>query len=387
MSGGMTRFDGGMTNMRGGIAGRSESTTPMGAIGEQFVLAYQIASTLMHATLIPDHLRGERKKVNGNWTLVPYAPEQVQANVLMVVNRALQWNVDPIALIAESFVVGGKLDFQGKVIIAVVNRLGGLRSNLKFDYNGTGNELTVVVSGTLKTESEPRTISLCYKDAVTKDKDGNVNEQWRKDVESKLAYSGAKKWARRHTPEVVLGLFSEDEEEPVPTVDGSVLPASVDNRAETVAKLESQLQGMTVYGSYSSRIVRANSRDELSRIVDRIKAEPSDVLDQNGKQDLIGSCKARWTQLGAQEQQEQPRAKDSFADESQIPAGSDETIDPALDDRILHYEAMISESQSPDELEKWIQTIDKDDLLPIATVKQLGKYANERMKNGFQSVH
>lgn len=353
----------------GGIAERSATSNPIGAIGEQFILAHQIATALMHATLIPDHLRGERKKIDGQWKLVPYEPEQIRANVMMVCNRALQWGVDPIALIAESFVVGGKLDFQGKVIIAVVNRLGGLRSNLSFEYEGQGEDLTVIVTGTLKNETTPRTVRLEYRKAVTKDNNGKINEQWTKDVESKLAYSGAKKWARRHTPEVILGLFSEDDE-PAPAVDGTVHSQPAANYQESPALPSPQ---STARSMYESRIGQTQTKADLERIVDKIKAEVPKVLSDQDKKDLIGLSKSRWRMLVDQEQDEV----------SQVPAGSDESIDPALDDRMLHYEAAINECTSQEELEKWIEAIDKDENLPVAKAKALGQYANERARQGF----
>jgi len=328
-------------------------SNPLGDIGNRFILANQIASTLMYATLIPDHLRGERKSVNGSWQMVPFEPEQVKANVLMVVNRALQWGVDPIALIAESFVVGGKLDFQGKVITAVVNALGGLKNNLQFSYTGSGDSLTVTVTGTLKNENEPRVITLEFKNAVTKDKNGKVNEQWTKDVESKLAYSGAKKWARRHTPGVVLGLFAEDEEEPI-TIDVTASVANLPRKNPTM-------------DSYEDRIATSDNRDDLTALVNKIKSEPLEVLDEAEVDYLRAMAKLRFRNLPAVSKETTQTTEQAHSN----------------DDRILQYEVSINEAISADEVQRWIASIDADPHLSTSEIKALGKHANDRVKRGF----
>jgi hypothetical protein len=358
----------------GGIAEQASSVSPVDEIGERFVAAYRISEVLMHATLIPDHLRGERRNVGGSWQMVPFTPDQIRANVMMVVNRALQWKVDPVALIAESFVVGGKLDFQGKVIIAVVNKLGGLQGNLKFEYSGKGDTLTVTVIGQLKGEASPRTVDLSFKDAATKDKQGKLNEQWTKDVESKLAYSGAKKWARRHTPEVVLGLFGDEE-------DDRAEPSSpvIEATSKPTPAIESKGWPETLVGGYEVRINEVADRTELTRLVDKIKSEPEAILTKEEKEYLVSMAKMVWGRKpGADQEQDEVQAANESA-----ASGDSQNQDPALDDRVLHYEAMITEADSPESLQKWIAAIDADEVLPIAYRKSLGKFANERQRAGY----
>lgn len=339
-------------------------------VAERFMLALTIAKSLMCATLIPDHLRGERKKVQGEWQLVAYSPEQVCANVLMVVNRALQWNVDPVALIGESFVIGGKLDFQGKVIIAIVNRLGGVQKNLEFTFSGKEKGRTVTVIGTLKNETTARTIQLDFATAATYNSRGELNEQWAKDVDSKLAYSGAKKWARRHAPEVVLGLFGEDDE-PV-TVNAVVRPA--------IAYQESPIK--TTVRMYEELLTDAATRSGLTVLVDKIKSEPQQVLSLEDREYLVSMAKLIWSRKPVTTEQSPADTTAEFSvPEMAVP---DEDIAPLLDEKLLHYEAMITEAISSAELDRWITAIDTDEHLPIAMKKQLGKFSNERHRKGFE---
>ncbi len=162
----------------------------------------QRLATLMSASsLLPQHLC--QVKIKGQWEDLP--PNVISANCFRIVNQALRWNMDPFAIVDETYVVGGKLGYQGKLVAAVVNSRGGLRGRLSYDFHGVGNERTVVVRGTFDGEETPREATLRLGDART------ANEMWSKDPDQKLIYSGVVKWARRFCPEVVLGVLTEDD--------------------------------------------------------------------------------------------------------------------------------------------------------------------------------
>lgn len=160
----------------------------------RFEHMYRIADAMAMASLIPDHLRDK----SGD-------QRRTAANCFLVVNQAMRWGFDPFAVAPETYAVGGKLGFQGKLIAAVVNARAGLRGRLRYEFSGSGDERTVTVSGTFEGESEPQTISLRLKEAKTS------NDMWRKDPDQKLVYSGSIKWARRYCPEVVLGVLTDDD--------------------------------------------------------------------------------------------------------------------------------------------------------------------------------
>lgn len=161
----------------------------------------RIAQSMGVATVLPDHLR-----LGKNNQELP--DNRVIANCLLVVNQALRWGVDPFALAAESYVVGGKLAYQGKLVAAIVNTRAGLLGRLRCTYNEQpGDKLAITVHGRFPDEAEDRTITLSVGEAKTQ------NQMWMKDPRQKLWYSGAIKWARRHCPEVLLGVMTDDDAE------------------------------------------------------------------------------------------------------------------------------------------------------------------------------
>lgn len=165
----------------------------------RFEQMQRIARAMGASNLIPEHLQGA-------------TTEQTSANCLMVVNQAVRWRMDPYAVAPESYVVTkkgslarGKLAFQGKLVAAVVNTRAGLVGRLSYTFEGAGDGRTVTVSGQFDNEDEPRTITLSVKQAKTD------NTMWRTDPDQKLVYSGVTKWARRHCPEVMLGVLTDDD--------------------------------------------------------------------------------------------------------------------------------------------------------------------------------
>ena len=116
-------------------------------------------------------------------------------------------DIDPFAIVDETYVTGGKLAYQGKVIAAIVNTRAPLKERIKYAYSGTRgkDDYTITVSGTFEGETEPREATLSVGQAKTQ------NQMWHKDPEQKLVYSGIIRWARRWTPDLILGVLTDDD--------------------------------------------------------------------------------------------------------------------------------------------------------------------------------
>lgn len=177
---------------------------------QRFEQVKALAEMLADASVVPDSLKTERRKQGNGWEQVDLDRKQVVANVFLVVNRALRWECDPVALLDEAYVVGGKLAFSGKTIAAVVNRHANLKGPLEYVHvGGKGESFKVRCSGTLRNESQPRSVEMTVKQGVNQA--GRRNEMWTRDPFQKLCYTLAIRWARRHAPGVILGVYSVDE--------------------------------------------------------------------------------------------------------------------------------------------------------------------------------
>jgi hypothetical protein len=268
----------------------------MEAIARRYDVAAKIAHGMSRASILPDHLR--TKKVEGR--IVPLEMQEIEANCMLICSQALRWGVDPFALAPESYVVNGILGYQGKLVIGIINKLAGLEKNLTFEYEGAGDKMSCTCIGRIKGESDDRTAVWDVKRGATKD-----NENWRKDPEQQLAYATARRWARRHKPEVLLGIVStEDPPEIIDTfarnAERPALPEVAPAKTEPDPELEeisASVEWEHLGKQYEKTILRADQKGTLERLVDKIRAEAIDVLPEPEQERLAKLARECWAAL------------------------------------------------------------------------------------------
>lgn len=185
-------------------APRSRSTESMPGLSnlmdtDRFEQLGRVAQTM--ALVAPKHLQGTHRDAGTAFKITC-------ANCFRVANQAMRWGMDPFAVMDETYVVHGKLAYQGKLVAGVVNTRANLVGRLDFEYlnqGGKADDLTIVVKGRFDDEEAERTVKLSVGQAKTD------NEMWRKDPEQKLIYSGVVRWARAHCPEIILGIMTDDD--------------------------------------------------------------------------------------------------------------------------------------------------------------------------------
>lgn len=158
----------------------------------------RVADAMAFSPLVPESLR--TKKVGGNVTDLSH--EEIRANCFLVCEQAARWSISPFAALSCASNIHGRLMWEGKLVAGVLEANLGVRLN--YTYEGAGENLTVTVIGTLPGETEPRTVKGNVRDWKTAQWTGSAYEQ-------RLAYRGAREWARRHSPAVMLGVYTDDE--------------------------------------------------------------------------------------------------------------------------------------------------------------------------------
>lgn len=137
-------------------------------------------------------------------------PQHLRKNpgaCMAVAMQALEWQMSPFAVASKSYAVRGIIAYEAQLIAAVVNTRSGIKGRLKYDFTGTGDDLTCRVSGSIDGEEceyvSPRIGSITTKNSPL----------WKTDPQQQLGYFSARSWARRHVPEVLLGVYDRDEAE------------------------------------------------------------------------------------------------------------------------------------------------------------------------------
>jgi hypothetical protein len=137
--------------------------------------------------------------------LVPSHLHNSPGDCLMVIEASMRWQMSPFAVAQCTSVIQGKLMFEGKLVAAALNASGILSSRLDYEFSGAGQQRAVIVRGTLRGETKPREVTVFLADAKTS------NSLWTKQPDQQLVYAGTRVWARRHAPEVMLGVYAPEE--------------------------------------------------------------------------------------------------------------------------------------------------------------------------------
>jgi len=176
------------------------------------------------SALVPVNMR-EAMDLAGMMAKAGFLARELQTTggALFVIEQSMRWNMSPFAVAMETSFIQNKPMFSGKIVAAAVQASGVLNGRLHYAYTGAGDDRTVTVSGTLRGEATPQTVTVRLGDAKTN------NKVWQTQPDQQLAYHGARVWARRHTPEVMLGVYSPEEfpaEEPR-NVQAEVMPGGM----------------------------------------------------------------------------------------------------------------------------------------------------------------
>lgn len=211
--------------------------------GELFNRLQTLASVMANSgEMVPMHYRGK--------------PEACMATVM----QAARWGMDPFAVAQKTHIVSGTLGYEAQLVNAVITTMAPTKDRLHYEWFGPweniigkfqektsskGNKyiapawslvdekgVGVKVWATLKGEDEPRVLELFLSQAQVRN-----STLWASDPRQQLAYLAVKRWSRLYCPDVILGVYSDDELEE--RIEKDITPAalrvSISELAETGA--------------------------------------------------------------------------------------------------------------------------------------------------------
>lgn len=172
--------------------------------------AMELGKLMSAGNFVPPHLRGK------------------PGDCLAIIMQASRWGMDPFAVGNKTYFVNDRMAYEAQLVAAVVNSSGLLNGRLSYRWEGEGAALVCTVSGKIKGDDEIKTRRVPIKDITTKN-----SPLWKQDPQQQLGYFAARAWARLHTPEVLLGVYTKEE---IEEIDGG----TVKNQPLTKAMLEEQ---------------------------------------------------------------------------------------------------------------------------------------------------
>jgi hypothetical protein len=212
------------------------------------------------SSTIPKHLKGN------------------PADCTAVAMQAVQWRMNPYAVAQKSFLApSGILGYEAQLINAVITTLAPIQYRPSYEFLGDWSKiqgkikkmqtagdkgayfvsdwqpkdeegLGVIVRCLLKGETEPRELTLLLVQCQPR-----FSTQWATDPQQQITYAAIRKWSRRYTPDVILGVYSEDEIQEVPSKDINAAPPRPRNGAEYGRQAQDQQQGRVIDAEQESR--------------------------------------------------------------------------------------------------------------------------------------
>ncbi|WAJ27155.1 recombinase RecT [Antarcticirhabdus aurantiaca] len=125
---------------------------------------------------------------------------------LAVCMQAFKWEMDPFSVAQKSYKVGDQMAYEAQLIAAVINTRAGLKRRPQIEYRGAGADRQCVVTfeaidGSTHVYESPRFAAITTKNSPL----------WKSDPDQQLGYYSIRAGARRHFPEVILGVYDRDE--------------------------------------------------------------------------------------------------------------------------------------------------------------------------------
>jgi hypothetical protein len=139
-------------------------------------------------------------------------PEHCRANpgmCLRICFQAVQWQFEPFGVADQTFIINHRLHYQSGLIHAVIEKRAPLSKRLEIEYTGdkANGTRACIVTGTFR-DGEVR----IYESPIVANIKPKNSPLWVTDVDQQLAYFGFRSWARKWCPDILLGVYTQDEE-------------------------------------------------------------------------------------------------------------------------------------------------------------------------------
>lgn len=171
-------------------------------------------------------------------------------------------------LASKAYVVSDRVSFESQLIHAIIEQRAPLSRRLRAKYNGSGDQRTCTVIGYLHGEEEPFEYTSPPIGQITP----KNSPLWKTKPDLQLWYNASRDWARMYCPDVILGMYSEDELERTPRDNVTALltaaaPGSVQVTSEHATRPEPVAVEAEAQQETESAAPEKPSQSDLERLV------------------------------------------------------------------------------------------------------------------------
>lgn len=127
--------------------------------------------------------------------------------------QAIEWRMSPFAVASKSYIVNDRISYESQLIHAVIEQRAPISSRLRHSYSGEGGKRRCKVWAAAKGESEPLVYESPEFDKITP----KNSPLWKTKPDLQLFYNASRDWARMYFPDVIMGVYADDELDTIPS--------------------------------------------------------------------------------------------------------------------------------------------------------------------------
>lgn len=141
---------------------------------------------------------------------VPMHLRDKPADCLVVCLQALRWGFDPFAVAQKTYFIkdGSPPAYEAQLVNAVVLARAPLVGRPKITWAGNWPNRTCTVSGLFQGDSEPKARTVNAVNIKVRN-----SPLWLSDPDQQIAYYATRAWARLYCPDVLMGVYTPDDDD------------------------------------------------------------------------------------------------------------------------------------------------------------------------------
>jgi len=137
-------------------------------------------------------------------------PKHLQGNpgmCLAVCVQALEWRFSPFAVANKSYEVQGRLCFESQLVHALIEQRAPIRGRLQHKFEGEGDDRKCIVTAILRETGEAMEYTSPPISKITP----KNSPLWKTKPDLQLYYNTSRDFCRAYFPDVLLGVYAQDE--------------------------------------------------------------------------------------------------------------------------------------------------------------------------------
>lgn len=135
------------------------------------------------------------------------------ADCLAITLQSMRWRMDPFVVASKTHVVNGNLGYEAQLVVAVLKNSGAVKGRPHYEFRGENQALECRAGFVPAGEAEVVwTEWLSIASITTKN-----SPLWKVNPKQQFGYLQARNWARLYAPDALLGVYTEDELQVVPS--------------------------------------------------------------------------------------------------------------------------------------------------------------------------